>query len=290
MEPIRDYLINQFGNQPDCRGLLLVDGSCIMLGSDLDLMLLVIRKNDGSALTTKHVIINGKRILIRSVVWASLQQQLVKGENRDLIQWLVRGEILLDQEGLFGQLRERSVLNAGLTRERRLLEAFANFLKEYLLSKEHLHNREILDAHSHIVAALHHWAQIILVESGEEPASSIWVQLRTAHPGIYKLYEELAASPETLKQRVELALLASEFSVMSKMKECCALLLNILGSRTEPWSLEELYMHPKLEGMGPDLIIVLQKLVKRFFIKEVAVITDFGGVDAMELKYQKAVQ
>ncbi|MFD1954327.1 hypothetical protein ACFSL6_09085 [Paenibacillus thailandensis] len=194
----------------------------------------------------------------------------------------------MDKRGYFGQLQEQPVENAGFKRERRLLEAFAKFLKEYSIAKQHLQDQHILDAHSHIVAALHHWARIVLAECGQEPAQAIWVQLRSVHPGIYKLYEELTASPETLQQRVELALLASEFSVMSKMKDCCAIVLDILESRKEPWSLEELYKHPKLEGIEADLALVMGKLAKRFFIKEVAVMPASEDPDGLELRYQKA--
>lgn len=75
-------------------------------------------------------------------------------------------------------------------------------------------------------------------------------------------------STETLDQRVELILLACEFALMSKMSDCCGLLLNILGSRKESWSIKELLQHSGLSQLEAELPLVLRKLVSRSLIRD----------------------
>ncbi|QAY66821.1 nucleotidyltransferase-like protein [Paenibacillus protaetiae] len=291
MEQTRDYLISRFKAYPVCIGLVFWEhpkSQSTTAINGFDSILLVIKEDNDSALATELVMINGKRILIRSVVWASIQHQLLTGENRDFIQWLVQGEIWLDAEGFIHNAQKQLTINADCLKERRLLSRFSGFLSEYLLAKHHLGEHHILDAHAHVVHALHHWAHLILIEEGLTADDALWVQLRRVHPGIYKLYEELTASPESLQLRVELVMLACEFSVMNKMKSCCALLLDILASKNEPWSLQELYAHEALLHIDADLPLILQKLVKRSFIKEVCIINPSLDAEALELCYQSA--
>lgn len=174
-------------------------------------------------------------------------------------------------------------------KEQKLFLEFACFLSTYLQAKQELHDNHLLDAHSSIINALKHWAHITLVEADKQPEPAIWRQMRRFHPGIYKLYEELTVSPETLEQRLKLVMLACEFSIMSKMKSCCALLLRILDSREDPWSLMEMESHPELADLQIDLMLVLQKLVQRAYIREVAVMPRPGDTEALELRYRSAL-
>lgn len=104
-------------------------------------------------------------------------------------------------------------------REHKLLVEFSLFLRKYLQSKEYILDEHLLDAYNNILEALHHWARIVIIEDGYHPEITVWRQIRAINPGVYKLYEELTMSKETLKQRVQLVLLACEFSVMSKWKD-----------------------------------------------------------------------
>jgi len=69
------------------------------------------------------------------------------------------------------------------------------------------------------------------------------------------------------------------------MRSCCQLLLELMDSREEPWSVMELYSHPSLKQLRLDLSLLLQKLVLRGYIREVAVIPASGDTDALELQY-----
>ncbi|MFC5648715.1 nucleotidyltransferase-like protein [Paenibacillus solisilvae] len=252
----------------------------------LDLLLLVVTEQNDTLKGIEHVRINGERVQIRTVSPAALEHWVTGGENRSIIQWLVRGEILLDRGNYLMNMRDLLFAFPSSIREQKQLSEFSSFIRTYLQAKQDLQDNNLLDAYGHILTALNHWAHIALIEAGLHPELTVWRQMRRFNPGIYKLYEELTISPESLTKRVQLVLLACEFSVMSKMKSCCELLFSILGSREEPWSVLELQQHPLLVDMNIDLSLLLQKLVKRGYIGEVAMMPSSDDIEALELRYR----
>jgi len=287
MEAIREHFLGAFRNREDLIGLLAVSNPYRYnpLIDGLDLLFLAVSESFDPLHSLDHMRFEGKRVQIRTLDPKSLEMWVAGGENRSIIQWLVRGDILLDRDDYLANIRERLIAFPDRMRKQRLLAEFSCFLRTYLQAKQDLQDDNLLDAHSSIMAALNHWAHIALIEEGIHPELTVWRQLRKYNAGIYKLYEELTVSPETLEQRVQLVLLAVEFSALSKMKSCCELLFEILSSRDEPWSVVELNTHEALAGLHVDLSLVVQKLVLRGLIREVAVIPDSGDTDALELKY-----
>lgn len=252
----------------------------------LDCLVLLITEADDQPDWTEHMQLNGKRVMIRTIHTDELHEWIAGGENRNNIELLARGEILLDRDGYLAGVRERLISFPESMREQYRFTEFLGFLRTYLQAKQEMVGGNMLDAYSHILTALHHWARIVLIEDGRHPEMTVWKQLKRVHPGVYKLYEELTASPETLEQRVQLVMLACEFSVMSKMKSCCGLLLDIMNSREEPWSIGELQGHPVISSLQVDLSLVIQKLVKKAYIKEVIVMKESNGNEALELMYR----
>jgi hypothetical protein len=120
------------------------------------------------------------------------------------------------------------------------------------------------------------------------PEMTVWEQMRRVNPGIYKLYEELTTSPETMEQRVQLAVLACEFTVLNKMRSSCRLLLQVLGSRDTPWTVAELRQEERLRGLPLDLSLLLQKLVRRGLVRETAKLLRGKGALQFELRYASA--
>jgi hypothetical protein len=193
----------------------------------------------------------------------------LSGENRNAVQWLMQGDIMLDRGDQLKSLRKEMSDFAKLLREQRLFTEFSLFYRKYLLAKQYVQSGHHLDAYCNILEALAHWAHIAVIEEGAQPEVMVWEQVKQYNLGIYKLYEELTLSTETMGQRVKLVLLACEFSVMSKMKQCCALLLRIIQSRQEPWTASELCDHPLLSGLHAETSLMLRKLAERSFIREV---------------------
>ncbi|MBD2870895.1 nucleotidyltransferase-like protein [Paenibacillus arenilitoris] len=290
MKPIKAHFADSYRDEPGLVGIAVVENPYPYnpLIDGLDLLVLVILDKDGAINETEHVQIEGERVLVRKIDSVGLNEWISGGENRNIIEWLVRGEILLDRDGYLNNVRERLLQFPDSMREQKRFTEFAGFLRTYLQAKQDLLDGNLLDAYSHVLTALHHWAHIVLIEEGRHPELTVWKQLKRVHPGIYKLYEELTVSPETLEQRVQLVMLGCEFSVMNKMKTSCSLLFDILGSREEPWSIAELQSHSLINVMHVDLSLVLQKLVQREYIREVAVMSEPGDTGALELRYMLA--
>ena len=165
-----------------------------------------------------------------------------------------------------------------------MLQEFALFLKTYLQSKEYLKREYYLDAYSQIVEAIHHWARIVVIEAGVHPEEIVWEQVYEINPGVYKLYDELTRSDETLEQRLQLIVLVCEFTIVSKMKDCCKLLLDILKSGKRSWSVLELSRHPRLQHLNIDLTPVLKKLAAKSLVKEILAVRDPQFAE-IELQY-----
>ncbi|WP_281889629.1 nucleotidyltransferase-like protein [Paenibacillus sp. YYML68] len=255
-----------------------------------DCLLLVVTRQDGQAQRHHvHYIKDNFRIQERWITPEALEEQIVHGVERSFIYWVLKGEILLDRETFLEGLRHRMLEFPEEIRDQKLLIEFSRFLRCYMRSKDYLSEEHLLDAYHDILEALHHWARIAIIEAGFHPEVTVWSQVKQINHGIYKLYEELTLSKETLKQRVELVLLACEFSVMSKMAACCKPLLQQLGSRSEAWSLEELQQCPQLTDVRNELPLLLNKLVKKTLAKEVIAAAD-PELSSLELRYQDVKQ
>jgi hypothetical protein len=256
--------------------------------SEGNVLLLVLIFEDGAAdESITHYIQDGIRIQERRISMSYLEARAETLEDRAIIHWMIQGEIWVDPQAYLAKVRADLLDYPAIVKEQKLLTEFSLFLKRYMQCKEHLQAEQILDAYSSILRAIHHWARIAVLEAGVHPETTVWQQVRKFNPGIHKLYEELTASPETLKQRVELVLLACEFSVMSKMESCCSLLIRILEEAEEPLGIEELIGHPLLKGQASsNLPLMLGKLARKALIKEVAVATE-SELFSLEVKYTK---
>lgn len=266
---------------------ILNENGFSVLSEGNGLLLVVVVEDDGSDGSISHYIQDGLRIQERRIPKSILEARIGRREDRAIIQILIQGEIWVDPQTYIENVRTGLLGYPALAKEQKLLSEFSLFLKRYLQCKEYLHHDQILDAYSSILRAIHHWARIVVVEEGVNPEFTVWQQVRRYNPGVYKLYEELTASTETLKQRVELVLLACEFSVMSKMENCCSLLIHILEESEEPMSVDDLMEHPHLKGqISMNLPLMLNKLARKSLIKEVAVATD-KELFSLEVKYTK---
>ncbi|CAG5077375.1 Conserved protein YgxA [Thermobacillus xylanilyticus] len=275
---------------PGLIGVMLIDNPYRYnpLIDGLDLLLLAVVERDGRERSVRHVRKEGKRVQIRTVAAAALDEWIAGVESRSIIPWIVRGEILMDRDGYLERVKQRVIDFPEELRRQKLAAEFSAFLRTFLHAKQDLQDGNIMDAHSNVLAALHHWAHISLIEDGVHPELTVWAQMKKYNPGIYKLYEELTTSMESLEKRVQLVLLACEFHVMSKMKSCCRLLLDIIESREEPWSVGELMARPELKPLRLDLSLLLRKLVTRGLIREVAALPEANDPDALELQYAAA--
>ncbi|MEW9701347.1 nucleotidyltransferase-like protein [Paenibacillus sp. SI8] len=282
----REQLLLKFRNDQRVISIMVVDNpkQLPVLTDGFDTLLLIITNDQSLNNHTSNYIRDDSRIQERWADPSSLEEWIRHGVNRNIIHWLLKGEILLDQNTYLEGLRHRMLEFPIDLREHKLLIEFSHFLRKYLQSKEYILDEHLLDAYNNILEALHHWARIVIIEDGYHPEITVWRQIRAINPGVYKLYEELTTSKETLKQRVQLVLLACEFSVMSKMERCCEALIHILAESDHPMSADELQQHSQLLEVKVELPLLLNKLVKKGLIKEIAVPVD-EELTELELQY-----
>lgn len=278
------YYRELFGREEGVMGLMLISDPYASLSGEADRLVLIVRDKLSPLEETELWLQGDLRVRVRRVTSDVLEQWVVKGD-RDGVRWLVKGEVLSDPSGLLTTLRGKLRKWPILLREQKLLSEFSRFVHSYKSAKWDLQNGQILDAYGHVLTALHYWAHVALVEQGMLPELAVWEQMRGVNPGIYKLFEELTTSPETLEQRVQLVVLACEFSMQTKMQTSCSLLVHMLGSREEPWSVAELQQDVRLLGLPLDLPLLLQKLIQRGLAKEVVKSASEHGLLMQELRY-----
>ncbi|WP_313731786.1 nucleotidyltransferase-like protein [Cohnella nanjingensis] len=282
------FYTDLFGHDEALIGLMLIKNlyayQTLIDGMDRLVLAVYDHLPDASA-EAEHWMWEDTRIQVRRVTPERLDAAIVRGEQRGIIQWLVQGEVLFDKAGYLERTKRRLDEWPAEMKEQKLLCEYSRYLRTYLHAKQDLKDGQVMDAYTNILASLNYWAHIALIEDGMHPELTVWEQMRRVNPGIYKLYEELTASQETLEQRVHLVLLAVEFSVLTKMKSSCALLTRILADRQQPWSVSELQRHSQLAGLSLDLSLMLQKLAMRGYIREVAKPVRQLGVNRLELRY-----
>ncbi|HEX7056733.1 MAG TPA: nucleotidyltransferase-like protein [Bacilli bacterium] len=282
---LADFLSRYQTNENIC-GVLAIKAnhSLSPLTGGFDLLILAIYKDTSQAETTFHYIKDDVRIQEKRMDSQHFADAVLAGTDRSLVQWVLQGEIVFEKDSYLAELKRKLSDFPRMMREQKILIEFSRFLRSYLQSKQDLHDNQVLDSYANILEALTHWARIAIIEHGQHPEVTVWDQLREINPGIYKLYEELTTSLESVEQRVQLVLLACEFSVMSKMSQWCALLLRILRSRKKSWAIHELYGHANLKNLHLDLGLLLRKLVARNLVKEV-VMVDSVNFEKVQLRY-----
>nr|WP_248278202.1 nucleotidyltransferase-like protein [Paenibacillus sp. SZ31] len=254
------------------------------LVQDFELLVLVVHNDDQLKSTVGHYRYGDLRYQMIYASRHELQSSVVTGNHNNLTQCLIEGEIIWEADSTLSDLREELSSFGTELREQKLLHEFTSFLRMYVEAKRHIQEGHVVDAYYNVLEALGNWARIVLIEQGIYPDHAVWTHVQNLDRALWKLYQELTVSSETLEQRVELVLLACEFSVMSKMSECSELLLRVLRSRKEPWSMNELVHHPQLRFVREDLPLVIRKLVFRSIVKESAGWPSIGG-EGREIRY-----
>lgn len=288
MEHIKKQLKERYSVQPDVEGLVLLHNEerFPFHTNEYVYFLLVISGKETAPNRVELLELSNERVFVRTVHKSSMEYPLANHKRFNFIDWLLSGEIMYDKGKYLEKLKAHIIAFPHELREQRKLYEFSGYLATLYQTKKNLAEGNVLDAYSQILLSIHHWAHIVLIEEGIHPELTVWKQLRRVHPGVYKLYEELIASPETIEQRVELVMLACEFSVMSKMKDYCKYLLSIMSERDEPWSISELQNHPKLNHLVDNITLVIQKLVQGHHIKEIGILSEEEHDHVIKLKYK----
>lgn len=236
----------------------------------------IVLTNDNETLNHRSMILEsdkGVRIVIDCVPFPELLG--VTGvKNYDIKRLIAMGRLDFDRDGRILQLKQSITSDDLKLDEQILFQTFASFIDTYMRAKRCMEQGHELDAYQYVSDALAEWAKLSIYEERDWVRDSLWQQVKLINPGVSKLYEELIGSEETIAQRVELVLLACEFSITTNMVKRLAPLIQVLRESGEGLSIRELQNHSQLMMVAAYLPLIMDKLKLRGFVHCSYVIPD----------------
>ncbi|MDF2903052.1 MAG: hypothetical protein K0S25_690, partial [Bacillus sp. (in: firmicutes)] len=213
MKHILRPIYQERASQANTLGVLMIEKreNASPITDTFDTVLLIIVKESEQPLFVKHYSYEDKKAALNIVSETQLNDWLLLGSNRKVLEWLFNGQILFDRNDFIHNLKVELREFPFYGRKIKMGIEFAKLIRRYMDGKSFFENGQNLDAYNHIVHSLHHLARLSVIENGFHPEMTVWNQVKQIEPQIYKLYEELITSEETIEKRLELLFLASEF-------------------------------------------------------------------------------
>lgn len=238
-----------------------------------DYVLFVVANESKVPVFQKHYIYKEQKVALYVVNETQLKEWLLLGSNRKVVNWMQNGKVLFDRNEFLAQLKKE--MNEFPLHGRKLkvgLE-FSKLIRRYLDGKAFFENGQFLDAFNSVVHSLHHLARLEIIEQGFYPEVTVWNQVKHIEPEIFKLYNELICSEETLEKRLELLFIASEFLIYSRADIGSQHILEVMETKEQPWTIAELMSHPELAYYSVDLNVLLEYLIEKHIVQIIKVPT-----------------
>ena len=279
MEDILRPIYQERASQSNTLGVLMVEKrqKSSHITDSYDVILLVIVKEADQPLFIKHYSYNDKKAAMHIITEPLLEEWLLLGSNRKLFEWLDYAKILFDRNEYVSDLKTELREFPFNGRKIKMGLEFAKLIRRYVDGKALFESQQYLDAYNHVVHSLHHLARLAVIENGLHPELTVWHQVKQIEPEIYKLYEELVNSEETLEKRLELLFLASEFLIHSRTNIGAGHLLEVL-SHKEDWLFSDIMKEKELSHYSVDMAVLLEYLIEKHLIEVVNIETKGQGV------------
>jgi hypothetical protein len=279
MEDILRPIYQERASQANTLGVLLVEKkqNSNHLTDSFDVILIVIVKEAEQPIFIKHYTFNDKKAALHVIAEGQIKEWLLLGTNRKIFEWLDNSFILFDRNEYVVNLKKELNEFPFYGRKLKMGIEFAKLIRRYTDGKALFEGQQFLDAYNHIVHSLHHLARLAIIDNGLHPELTVWHQVKQIEPEIFKLYEELVTSEETLEKRLELLFLASEFLIHSRTHVGAAHILDVLEGQ-EHWSINDMMNEPELIPYSVDLGMLLEYLVVKHLVEVVKVETKGKGV------------
>jgi hypothetical protein len=280
MEYILRPIYQERTSDPNTLGVLMIEkGLKANIHTDtFDAILLIIQRDIDKPWFVKHYSYDEhKKAGLHIVSEAQLKEWILLGSNRKLFEWLLNGKILFDRNEYMENLKTELKEFPFYGRKLKMGLEFAKLIRRYTEGKTFFENNQTLDAFNHVVHSLHHLARLAVIENGFHPEVTVWQQVKQIEPEVFKLYEELVNSTETLEKRLELLFLASEFMIHSRTVVGISHLIDTLSTK-EFWSFQEMMELDELAPYSVDLEVLLEYLIDKNFLRVVNVETKGLGI------------
>ena len=238
-----------------------------------DYVLFVVVNESEVPVFQKHYLYKELKVALHIVNENQLKEWLLLGSNRKVINWIQNGRVIFDRNEYLEQLKKEMNEFPFHGRKLKMGIEFSKLIRRYIDGKAFFENGQYLDAFNHVVHSLHHLARLEVMEKGFYPEVTVWNQVKHIEPEIFKLYKELIYSDETLEKRLELLFIASEFLIYSRADIGSQHIIEVMGTKVEPWSIAELMDHPELKYYAVDLSVLLEYLIEKHVIQTIKVNT-----------------
>lgn len=267
-------LYQERASQSNTLGVLMVEKKQNLshITESFDVILLIVVKEAEQPIFIKHYTYNDQKAAMHIIAEEKLREWLLLGSNRKIFEWIYNAKILFDRNEYVANLKTELREFPFYGRKIKMGIEFAKLIRRYVDGKALFENKQYIDAYNHVVHSLHHLARLAIIENGLHPELTVWHQVKQIEPEIYKLYEELVTSEETLKKRLELLFLASDFLIHSRTTIGTAHLLDILSSK-EYWSFNEIMNEKELIPYSVDMSVLLEYLIEKHLLEVINIET-----------------
>ena len=274
VEDILRPIYRERASQVNTLGVLLIEknNNSISFTDTFDAILLIVVKEAEQPVFIKHYTYQDKKAAMHIVTESQINEWLLLGSNRKLIERLVMGKILFDRNEFLNNLKNKLQDFPIDDRKIKIGLEFAKLIRRYMDGRTFFDNNQFLDAFNHIVHSLHHLGRLALVEKGFHPEITVWKQVKQIEPEVFKLYNELVNSEEALEKRLELLFLASDFLIHSRIEIGTSHLFEVLKTK-DSWTFNDVLSHPSLKLYAVDLEVLFEYLIEKHFIEVVNVDT-----------------
>lgn len=267
MEHILRPIYQERASQPETLGVIIISkrNDAMNLTDTFDTVLLIIVKEADKPIFTKHYSYEDKKMVMHVITEELINKWLYVGSNRRVVDWIFYGKILFDRNEYLQSLRSELQEFSFFGRNIKTGIQFAKLIRHFMEGKEFFNKGEYLDSYYHVVESLQYLARLSVIESGLYPEMTVWSQVKKIEPSIYKLYEELIFSSESLEKRLELLFLAIDFLINSKTHDGAQHIIETMLSK-DSWTTQDLHTHNELQYYSKELEVFVEYLVEKGYI------------------------
>lgn len=231
-----------------------------------DAIVLVIKNNPEVDWHVKHYQVDDMKVALHSLSQTTMHHSLIAGTHRRLVDWLFHGKVVFDRNEFLKGVKERIETFPPGDRMKKMTIQFTKMLRRFDEGKILFYNEQPFDAFSNMMHSLHHLARLAVINHGYYPEVTVWDQVRKIEPETYKLYRELLKSEESLEQRIELLILATEIAVRSKTEIGSEHFRSILADRGDSFTIAEMMEIPEVQDYRIDLELLVNFLIEKEFL------------------------
>ncbi|MGE7838669.1 nucleotidyltransferase-like protein [Viridibacillus arvi] len=290
MEQLLRPIYQERASHPNTIGVILIEKreEVSPITDTFDTILLIITKESDRPVFTKHYTFKEKKAAMHIITEKQLNKWLLVGTNKKIVDWLFFGRVLFDRNEYLSNLKKELKEFPFYGRKIKMGIEFAKLIRRYLEGKVCFEEKNYLDAYNHVVESLHHLARLAVMDKGLYPEVTVWSQVKQIDPAIYKLYEELITSEESLDKRLELLFLASEFFIHSRTADGATHVIEVM-SQKDFWTIQELHEQEELKNYSVNLEVFIEYLIDKGYISVERVETKGNNIYHRDYKVEEIV-